>query len=84
MHRLEAVAHVRQRPSHDHAHGVTEVRLAHLVLEIDGQDFFREIWHRRRQPALSVTRGIRGVAASSPSVNAQFYHARGQAGPSVW
>ncbi len=33
VHRLEAVAHVRQRAAHDHAHGVVEVRGAHLLLE---------------------------------------------------
>ena len=33
VHRLEAVADVRQRPPHDHAHGVIEVRGAHLLLE---------------------------------------------------
>jgi hypothetical protein len=47
VHRLEAVAHVRQRAPDDDAHGVVEIRLAHLVFEIDGQNFFREIWHGR-------------------------------------
>ena len=36
VHRLEAVAHVRQRARHDHAHGVVEVRALHLLLERDG------------------------------------------------
>ena len=31
VHRLEAVAHVGQRPRHDHAHGVIEVGALHLV-----------------------------------------------------
>ncbi len=31
MHRLEAVARIRQRPRHDHAHGVIEVGALHLV-----------------------------------------------------
>ena len=31
MHRLETVAHVRQRPRHDHAHGVIEVAALHLL-----------------------------------------------------
>ena len=31
MHRLQAVAHVRQGPAHDHAHGVIEVGPLHLV-----------------------------------------------------
>jgi hypothetical protein len=45
MHRLEAVAHVRQGTSHDHAHGVIQVGLFHLVFEIDWQDFFGEFVH---------------------------------------
>ena len=35
VHRLEAVAHVGQGPAHDHAHGVVEVRRAHLVRDLD-------------------------------------------------
>ena len=38
VHRLEPVAHVRQRPPHDHAHRVVEVRRAHLLLEPAGLD----------------------------------------------
>ena len=32
MHRLETVAHIGQRPTHDHAHRVIEVRRSHLLL----------------------------------------------------
>jgi hypothetical protein len=42
---LESVAHVRQRPTDDHAHGVVEIRLAHLVFEVDRQDFARDFRH---------------------------------------
>ena len=45
VHRLEAVADVRERAPHDHAHGVIEVAAAHLVLEIDGDDFLGELGH---------------------------------------
>jgi hypothetical protein len=38
VHRLQAVAHVRQRAAHDHAHRVVEVRRAHLLLELDRLD----------------------------------------------
>src|SRR5258705_250185 len=38
MHRLEAVARVRQRTRHDHAHGVIEIRALHLVRDRDGPD----------------------------------------------
>ena len=45
MHRLQAVAHVGQRTADDDAHGVVEVGLPHLVLEIDRQDFARDFSH---------------------------------------
>ncbi len=45
MHRFQPVAHVRQRPTNNHAHGVIEVRLAHLLLKIDGDGFFCELFH---------------------------------------
>src|SRR5690606_30114667 len=35
VHRLEAVAHIRQRTSDDDAHGVVDVRALHLVLQLD-------------------------------------------------
>src|SRR3546814_6410418 len=43
--RLEAVADVRKCAPHDHAHGVIEVTAAHLVLEIDGDDFLGKLGH---------------------------------------
>ena len=45
VHRLEAIAHVRQGPANDHAHGVVEVGLLQLVFNIDRGDFFGEIRH---------------------------------------
>ena len=38
VHRLQAVAHVRQRPRHYHAHGVIEIRALHLLGDRDGAD----------------------------------------------
>ena len=38
VHRLQPVAHVGQRPRHDHAHGVVEVRRLHLRFDIDLAD----------------------------------------------
>ncbi len=35
LHRLQAVAHIRNRARHDHAHRVIEVRLLHLGLNLD-------------------------------------------------
>ena len=45
MHGFEPVAHVRQGPAHDHAHGVIQVGLAHLVFQIDRENFSGEIGH---------------------------------------
>ena len=41
MHRLHAVAHVGQRPAHDHAHRVIEIGAAHLVGDRDRCDVGR-------------------------------------------
>ena len=38
VHRLQAVAHVRQGAGHDHAHGVIEVGAPHLVFDGDRRD----------------------------------------------
>ncbi len=38
VHRLEAVAHLRQSAAHDHAHGVVDVAALHLVLDVDRFD----------------------------------------------
>ena len=35
VHRLQAVARVGQGPRHDHAHGVVQIRAAHLVVNVD-------------------------------------------------
>ena len=39
VHRLEAIAHIRECAAHDHAHGVIEVGLLELVLDVDGNNF---------------------------------------------
>ena len=41
VHRLEAVAHIRQGAPDDDAHRIVQIGLAHLVFKIDGQDFLR-------------------------------------------
>jgi len=38
MHRLEAVAGIRQSPPDNHAHGVFQVGLRHLPLQVGGDD----------------------------------------------
>ena len=45
MHGLQAVAHVGQRAPDDHAHGIVEIGLPHLVFEIDGDDFAGDFSH---------------------------------------
>jgi len=45
MHRLQAIAHIRQRSPDDHAHGVIEVGTAHLVFKADREGFFGELIH---------------------------------------
>ncbi len=43
VHRLEAVAHVRKSASHDDAHGIVQIGLAHLLFKTDGVCFFGEL-----------------------------------------
>ena len=45
VHRLQAVADVGQRAADDHAHRVVEIRLTHLVFEVDVQYFARDFGH---------------------------------------
>ena len=47
VHRLQPVAHVRQRAPHDHAHRVIEVGAAHLLFQADGKSFLGELIHER-------------------------------------
>jgi hypothetical protein len=56
VHRLESVAHVRQRPPDDDAHRVVQVGLAHLLLEADGHHFARYLAHWVRAASGSVRR----------------------------
>ena len=46
MDRFQAVTNVRECASDDHAHRVIEVRLPHLVFEIDGQNFAGNFAHK--------------------------------------
>jgi hypothetical protein len=45
MDRFQPVTHIRQCAPDNYAHGVIQVRLLHLVFEIDRDNFFREIGH---------------------------------------
>ena len=50
MHRLQAVAHIRQRARHDDAHGVIEVGAFHLIEDGNGTN----IRGRRRLPGVVI------------------------------
>ena len=62
MDRLEAVAHVRQRPRHDHAHGVIEVGALHLLLDRHDLDGTGRIGS---QAGLSGWKGAQGKPVRS-------------------
>ena len=64
MHRLEPVARIRQRPRHDHAHGVIEVRALHLVRDRDGTDV-RGTWGMRVAGRRSFVVSQRGCLRES-------------------
>ncbi len=63
MDRLQAVANIGERTPHDDAHRVVEIALAHLVFDVDADDFFGEFCHqsaswmsRENAPAARVFR----------------------------
>ncbi len=45
MDRLQAVAHVGQSAPDDDAHRIVEIRLTHLVFQIDVQNFASDFGH---------------------------------------
>ncbi|MNZ23668.1 hypothetical protein D3C78_407870 [compost metagenome] len=47
VHRLQAVARIRQGTPDDHAHRVVEVRLFQLVFDIDRENFFGQFAHEK-------------------------------------
>src|SRR5258708_1251735 len=49
MHPLEAVAHIRQSPSDDHAHRVIEVGMPHFGFQAYRKGFFSELLHREKR-----------------------------------
>ncbi len=56
VYRLQPVADIRQRAPHDHAHRVIEVRLLHLVFNIDGNQI--------SAPAVAASRNSRQIRLS--------------------
>jgi hypothetical protein len=68
MHGFQAIAHVRQRPADDHAHGVVEVRVTHLLFEADRQGFFGERSHLGGFNRLAAEDGVKsGILARRDS-----------------
>ena len=45
VNRFQAIADIGQRAPDDNAHGVVEVRLPHLIFEIDGKDLLSRLGH---------------------------------------
>ncbi len=78
MHGLQAVANVGQRAADDDAHGVVEIRLAHLVFEIHGKDFARDFVHgrARKKVADSSMQRLRKALFSRALLTIRVYNSR--------
>ncbi len=75
MNGLEAVTNVGQRAAHDDAHGVVEIRLAHLVFEIHGKDFARDFVHGRARKRWRILAcGTRGKPCFDAPLSAILWH----------
>ncbi|MCW0466481.1 hypothetical protein NB705_003554 [Xanthomonas sacchari] len=84
MHRLEAVARIREGTPHDHAHGVIEVALAHLVFQVDLDDFLGGFCHSGsvslvadrppRRPATGGPAAAARLGRTAVDRTAGFYH----------
>ena len=61
MHRLQTVAGVWQGAPHDDRHRVVEIRLAHLVLEVDVEEFASDFSH-----GFSGSEGLKNQAVMIP------------------
>ncbi len=53
VHGLQTIADIGQSAADDHAHGVIQIRLAHLIFEIYGQYFACDLGHLRESGELS-------------------------------
>jgi hypothetical protein len=56
---LETIAYVGQCAPHDHAHGVIEVALPHLVFDVDAYDFPGVLCHQASLAVLSRAKSAR-------------------------
>ena len=45
MYGFQTIADIGECAAHDHAHGVIEIALAHLIFDVDANDFFGEFCH---------------------------------------
>lgn len=64
MDRFQAVTNIRECAPHDDAHRVIEIGLAHLVFEIDGQNFAGNFAHKELEIVPYGTRQRRGSPMS--------------------
>jgi hypothetical protein len=83
MHRLQSVARIRQRPRHDHAHGVIEVGAFHLVEDGNGT----RIRGRRRLPGgviFGVGQGVFPVSSILESYSASVPRKPPPCGSGLW
>ena len=55
VHRLEAIAHVRQCPSDNYAHRIIQIGLLQFVFDIDWKDLFGQFTHETAFLLLSAT-----------------------------
>ena len=58
LHRLQAVAHIRQRARDDHAHRIVQIRLAHLGFDIDRKQYGSVFLVRHLSSAVQVTNDL--------------------------
>ena len=77
VHRLEPVAHVRQRPADDDRHGVVDVRPAHLGVEVDRLDPVLRL-DGRRLLAHSASLRLDVAEASAPTPPSSGHRRRQQ------
>ncbi len=64
VHRLQAVAHVRERAADDHAHRVIEIAAPHLVLDRDGRAVIGDAFGALRLVVLAVHAAVQIVVVA--------------------
>src|SRR5208283_567092 len=66
VHRLQPVANIRQRPAHDYAHGVIQVRPLHFVFDIGRYEvLIAPCWGRTLRWLFLICQGISSLRLST-------------------